>query len=365
MIASRAVAGLLFVLLPHASPSAQSAPATWRLVAERVIAPEEGSPGELGAVRGLAVDRAGMLYVLQTSPATIKVFAPDGRWLRDIGREGEGPGEFRGGALALVRDTLVVHEGARLIRFTLAGAPAGIGRGRCCWTTATLPAFADGTIGLLGQAGARAYGIFFTRLDGAVTDSALFPMPPVRAPGHWVADRTIGGQTETMRVRIPLFPATHSAWLPDHRLATGTTGTAAVAITSPRHDTLRLLRLAGAPVSLPERTRETLFRDAVASEGEAWEPFVRRVARPDDIPPRWPAWSGLATDPLGRVWIGRPGPGGEAARLDVFGADGRPLASLASPHPRLLQGTFTGERVYLADEDADGRPVVRVYRLQR
>jgi len=49
-----------------------------------------------GVVPRITVDPAtGEIYVLDSQLHEIQVFDPDGEWLRTIGREGEGPGEFR------------------------------------------------------------------------------------------------------------------------------------------------------------------------------------------------------------------------------------------------------------------------------
>lgn len=43
---------------------------------------------------GVAVDRDGNIYVLDSANARIQKFGPDGRYLATIGRKGQGPGEF-------------------------------------------------------------------------------------------------------------------------------------------------------------------------------------------------------------------------------------------------------------------------------
>jgi len=50
---------------------------------------------QFGRIAGLAFDGAGNLYVLDRQAARVVVVAPDASRLRTIGREGDGPGEFR------------------------------------------------------------------------------------------------------------------------------------------------------------------------------------------------------------------------------------------------------------------------------
>jgi hypothetical protein len=54
------------------------------------------------------------------------------------------------------------------------------------------------------------------------------------------------------------------------------------------------------------------------------------------------------------------------ATLDVFSKEGVLLGKVPAPHPAILEdGFWARDRVYLRDSDADGRPIVRVYRLDR
>lgn len=49
-----------------------------------------------GLISKILTDDKGDLYALDSQLSEIKVFSPEGEYLRTIGREGEGPGEFRG-----------------------------------------------------------------------------------------------------------------------------------------------------------------------------------------------------------------------------------------------------------------------------
>ena len=50
-----------------------------------------------GRVSGLAIGHQGTVYVGDDQIPTIRQFGPEGRWIRDIGRQGEGPGEYNSG----------------------------------------------------------------------------------------------------------------------------------------------------------------------------------------------------------------------------------------------------------------------------
>ncbi len=48
-----------------------------------------------GPINDIARNDAGVSFLLDSQVATVHVISPDGEYLRSIGREGEGPGEFR------------------------------------------------------------------------------------------------------------------------------------------------------------------------------------------------------------------------------------------------------------------------------
>jgi hypothetical protein len=78
-----------------------------------------------GRVEQLLVDEAGTLYLLDIQLNEIRVFDTAGNYLRTIGREGEGPGEFRGAVTAflLPDDQIAVGQSmpSRIVRLTRTG----------------------------------------------------------------------------------------------------------------------------------------------------------------------------------------------------------------------------------------------------
>lgn len=68
----------------------------WRLEEELRIGTQMGEgPGAFGRIGALLADSGGRAYVLDTQAREVRVFGPDGAYLRTIGRAGEGPGEFK------------------------------------------------------------------------------------------------------------------------------------------------------------------------------------------------------------------------------------------------------------------------------
>ena len=74
----------------------------------------------------IVVDKSGNVYVMDSKAKHIKKFDADGKFLKLIGREGQGPGEFtRPSGLVCSRDKLVAWDmmGFRFSLFTLDGEP--------------------------------------------------------------------------------------------------------------------------------------------------------------------------------------------------------------------------------------------------
>lgn len=83
----------------------------------------------LGLVRAAARDEEGNVYLLDTQLVTVLVYDADGRFVGELGREGDGPGEFRRPRdLVLLADgTVGVVQGfpGSIIRIARDGTPAG------------------------------------------------------------------------------------------------------------------------------------------------------------------------------------------------------------------------------------------------
>jgi hypothetical protein len=73
-------------------------------------------------------DKEGNAYVLDTQVSEIVVFSPEGEYLQTIGREGEGPGEFRGANDMFIRSDgvigVVVVFPAKVVQLNPDGTPA-------------------------------------------------------------------------------------------------------------------------------------------------------------------------------------------------------------------------------------------------
>jgi hypothetical protein len=83
----------------------------------------------LGVVADVAADKAGNVYVLDNQLCQVMVFSPRGEHLRDLSRQGEGPGEIQQptGLVMLPDETMGIVMGypGRIVRMKLDGTPLG------------------------------------------------------------------------------------------------------------------------------------------------------------------------------------------------------------------------------------------------
>lgn len=71
-------------------------PSDAHLVSDVSIGVLDGDPHyQFGNIRAITVGADGRMYVLDGHGPVIRVYRPDGSWLQDVGREGEGPGEYK------------------------------------------------------------------------------------------------------------------------------------------------------------------------------------------------------------------------------------------------------------------------------
>lgn len=215
----RLAAALVFFSpwLPDGSTAAQS---TWRVdnvpLADIGSSPVDPSD-QLGLVLGVARFANGNIAILDASIPAVRVYTPGGRHLRDLGRRGSGPGEFREPiAIATVGDSAVILEldgevewiaesgrPLRTLRVPLSGfldvrfnaRPSGV-----------LP---DGSIMLRAE----------ERLFGRVTGEYRQTVGLLRAEGNRVPDtlgwfRADSGRTAPRGVPIPqpYLPETGLLW---------------------------------------------------------------------------------------------------------------------------------------------------------
>lgn len=353
------------VRVTSAGPTAWSGTGSWRFVEERTIAPAEGSPGEIGDPDGVAIADDGTVYLIQRKPNAIKVYAPDGTFLRDISREGEGPGEFRMGYIGVRGDTVALQDPA-LHRFTTFLSDGTLLQSRSSpgdWISSYLDIDRHGIAAVPGgiTIGDDHHGAMIrTGMNGTVIDTIIVPEDG-RPRKMWRASWNTDRRRYDMRMPAPLQPSTHERYHADGFLVHGTTDRPELILSRTGRDTAMIIRTTIPPVPVTAAQGDSLFQanlDAMEWQAE-WLVEGSRA----DVPEFWPSWLTFSVDRTGHIWLGIPGPKGGIEAAQVFDRTGSMLGTVPIPHRGILSGTWGGDRVAVLDESEEGYPVVRIFRL--
>ena len=349
-------------------PSAWADTSGWRIVPDYVIAPDEGSPGALSGYNQLVVDEAGYAYVMQRSPVRIAVFGPDGEWLRDIGREGDGPGEFRDGMLGLVGDTLFVQDpnNTRLTTFLTDGTPIASHNSQCCYFNSRISVLADGRALIPGPppSGEGGGALYLTHMNGTVTDTMLLPTTDFENDDdYWTVARRSGQSSSIRVVNVPFRPINFSTVRPDGRVISGRSDSYQLVIGSNYADTARIISATAPTVSVTDAQRDSAYRAVLDGMNDEWRDAFEETADLGDLPNSWPLWTAMGVDRDNNIWVSLPGDRGGHTTLQVFNPDGVLLGNVPGVGVNLFNGYWTRDRIYVVDEDEMGLPIIRVFRI--
>jgi hypothetical protein len=367
--------------LPGGIPRVISpAPTAWtdstgvRLVEEARWSGEDGSPGEIGQPQSLAVDEAGRVYIVDTKPAVIKVFAPDGALIRTIGGDGEGPGEFRVGFIAVRDGHLVLHD-PRLAR-TSVWDTSGVFRkswhSSCCyWSDIQLDSrqriYVPSMLG--GKPGATPRGTPYVRwsIDGAELDTVWVPYRESGKVWSVSVKGPDGKMMKSMSTSVPLMPGLERALHPDSGIVFGWSGEYSLVLSGNGNDSLRVFGRAWSPEPIDDARRRSELEAQIAGSLESFaEASLRAAFRLEDIPSTLPAFMGLRVDQRGRIWVRRYLVADTSrTAFDLFDSTGAFLGPVVIPFRMNEWGmqAWTRDGLVTVIEDENGRPTVVRLRL--
>ncbi len=367
---------------------------TARLVEEASIgavdAAETTDEYLLGSVSGLAVgeDR---IYILDRQVPTIRVYDFEGRYIRDIGREGSGPGEYR------QPESIAVHpldgrlfvrtpQNSRINVYSRDGEYLTQWPLRSGFYTSNPFVMTDEgelwtfIIANLGSADVTDWlgGMRLCGPEGTVSDTIHVPVFDFKP---W--DIVGRSENRTSVNRVPFSPDMAWAMAVDGSIVGGVSDSYSFEIRRPDGTTVMVERVCEPVRVLPEEGR--WHRDAAAANmvnqfpGWAWN--GRKV------PGTKPAFARFLPDRSGRIWVLRQGPGRrveggvenpfdeegwwsnplwrDTLLVDVFDLDGRYLGEIELPeHVRFSpRPVIDGEMIVCYTEDEEGVPHVKRFRL--
>jgi hypothetical protein len=337
----------------------------WKLVREISFTPPDEGPGSLGRPRSIAVSASGEIAVFDDKPVGILLYSARGEFLRTIGRQGAGPGEYMDAvALFMHHDTLIAHDrwAHRLVFFALDGralgsAPADGGpvlqltpEGVLSYM-AYLPAAPSRQPGLTGE------GVIRKHTDGTMVDTLFFPATPL--PRLW----TLLDAKNDRGYHIPFAPDRVTRVDRQGRVLWGDQAAYRFVVAPHGLDTARIVESTAPPTwAIPDSLRREAFATAVREA-----PWVARQGSLADIPTSYPLWTSFFTDDERNLWVSRPGPDRRVQFMDVFDSAGVLRGTVPVPFDasRVRAADRRGGRFAFAMENDEGLTTIEVWRVQK
>lgn len=398
--------GLVIAMAACADPAATSSPAT-EVTDSAGIRVVTTAPGDLiyaelaeepalsigdftgpeeilfGDIESVARDAAGNLVVADNQALEIRVFDSEGRHLRSLGREGEGPGEFESlqGAWPAEEGSIVAADFQDITRFGPEGTavrtarllgpdratilPIGLGGSGLLLSRASpFNAPSPDALALSGSPedvmrellGDLNPPIFYIRhgLDGVLVDTVaevrIQRMAPVSSAE--IRDFGDGRFSQTVAMQIPFAPR-----------AAATGSSHGVAVTGGRHfeidvfgqdgSRLMIARLNEAPPVLTDAHPEAYATSSGTRERNAAS--IRRSIeryRELPLPESLPGYTNVRFADTGEIWAARYAiRGAPMLRWDVFAADGVYLGRVAVPASFRIEEISRGEALGVATDE--------------
>ena len=337
----------------------------WRLVETgRLVASDSGEEAIVNPA-GIAVDPAGRLYVEDRAPPGIKVFDRSGAYIRTIGREGDGPGEYSSPIMAIHDAHLIVQDPnlARLTIYDTSGALLKSWPSACCHYR-SIAVDGEGRIMVAAPSETRPeFSAAFLRftVDGQAIDTVWVPKGGEQ--GFWEVEIR-GGR---MRMGIPYSPTDLEAFTPDGMLAHAWSADYRYAIIRPPHDTVRIVSKAWTPVERPESQRRARFDEIVKHQTrQLGAEAVARHFHFEDIPATAMPMSGLDIDPAGYAWVSAFTGDTVHNAYDVFDSEGVFLGRVSVPWGAGTYVQWRGaDELVTLGESEDGFPEIVRYRIDK
>lgn len=316
---------------------------------------------------------SGIIVVANQGSSELRWFSPTGRWIRSRGRQGDGPGEFRGlrRILRLPGDSLLAEDGlsARMTLYDSAGALVrtwNIAEAAASVTPPPLGRLPDGSfVALAERALARPPG--HTRFEASVLryrDGKIVDTLLTSVGGEWF---TVGCGTQKSPglcgVGVPYGLRTLAATAgPFVYLGNGERyEVQRLDVRTQRVDTLRR----DVPATPLSAARRAAFIDSVSGMvTEARRELARQRFATAPVRRTMPFFELLATDDRSNLWVARPQErSGTVREWDVFSAEGRFVRTVMLPASLAVTAIAQGYVVGVS-RDADGVEFVAVYRLR-
>lgn len=291
----------------------------------------EGPPVyTFGMISGLATGTEGQIFVSDSQEGVIRVFDRGGTFLHNIGREGEGPEEFRRPCCISVgpNGDLWVRDSGNRRYMDLGGSAGSEGSGTTIRMNhsdgalyAPITFRPDGSLIDVGHTtdAAGVLGLWRIALgrNGEVRDRELVEEPSPESLGTFVKDQAVTGGMARYYFPQPYGPTFLVAHGPRGVWATAVSSEYAVTLhTGADSVEIRTSTGEGPALSPGEREGATERLRAYLDSGTG------KLSDYPEIPDRKPLLAGLYFDETGRLWVELSVEDGEDRHADLYDGGG-------------------------------------------
>lgn len=322
----------------------------------------------------------GRVLVINAGTQEIRIYDDTGSLVKTIGRNGEGPGEFRyltlGGVLP--GDTLVVMD-PMLRRLSIVHPEAGVVRSARLNSDVAANATAWGVFSnrtlLFGRGGMtpESAGVYrqpemyrLGNLEGELVGE-LGEKPGVEA--NHIPMESLSSGEPVIITRQLYFARKGKPVASGDRFYFGSQDTFEIEAMDPQGRILRLIRVPVEPVPITREIWDSYVESSVAADARDAD-HERRMRRSMEesskiLPPAFPTHGELEVDALGYLWVEEYRiPGDDTHVWSVFNRDGVRLARVTLPAP--MEVLEFGEDYVLGLVTDEFRvEYVKLYRLRR
>lgn len=313
----------------------------------------------------------GSFAIVNSGAHEVRIVGADGRTLRVLGREGNGPGEFQAPAWIGARgDTVVVADmlTSRVTRFSAAGALLGSAQfsEAAGFFPQVVGQYRDGTLLVSADEAAAANNpgvvrgrtaLLRLRPDGTLIDTlAVVPS----------SEQFVSRSPDGRGVKVESLPFGQRTVMALHGdvLYVGTGQTQAVRTIDARGQSRDLLQVAAVRRPVGAADVEDYWKNLVTHRNGA---AVGEPPRPEGVPyPKTlPPYNDLHVDGAGRVWVGEsrlPREWTRPATYWIYSPEGRALGQMRVPARSLILDAGA-DWVLLREMDPDERETVSLYRF--
>lgn len=338
----------------------------WKLVEIARLESSDDTASAIVSPQHVALDAEGRLLVVEQAPLSLRMLRPDGTLIRTIGREGEGPGEYRSPIPVAFGPYIAVDDPrlSRLTVFDTSGTVLGTFPAPCCHYASVYSDDSGRVYARTSHDADSTASAAVVRIDSRSGASDTVMLPRIGPPQRLWRFEIEGGR---MSYSIPFQPYDVTAITPAGTVLRGWTGRYEYLERSFDGDSIRVVRREWVPVERPEAERRERYDEMTEQlRNQVGEATVSQVMSFSDIPAEAEPMPGLSADADGNVWVPLYVPGAETRSYDVFSPEGVWRGTLHTPWARDEYPSWgPNGQVVTQGMTEKGYQYIRVWRVER